>query len=156
MMEITLVALIISSVIGLLCGITFGMLPGLGVSSSFLLITPILVAFHPVYGLFLFVSFLITSQYFGSITALIYGVPGEITSFPVIAERKHLLPMLHNVLFQTAVGSLLASLAAMAMFVILMSHNNVWLYLYNYRVFAWILALAVIGTVCFGSSTNTI
>ena len=156
MMEITLVALIISSVIGLLCGITFGMLPGLGVSSSFLLITPILVAFHPVYGLFLFVSFLITSQYFGSITALIYGVPGEITSFPVIAERKHLLSVLHNVLFQTAVGSLLASLAAMAMFVILMSLNNVWLYLYNYRVFAWILALAVIGTVCFGSSTNTI
>lgn len=140
---------------GMLIGMLVGLIPGLGVSSTFLLMSPLLIHIHPVYGLFVFVSLLISSQYFGSITALTYGVPGEVSSYPVIAERKNLLHMIDDVLEKTAVGSLTASVAAMAIFVVLMALGNFWVYIYNYRIFAWVLALAVVATILFGSRTNS-
>lgn len=148
--------LLLSSGLGLIIGMLVGLIPGLGVSSTFLLIAPVLVTVHPVYGLFVFVSLLTASQYFGSITALTYGVPGEISSYPVIAERPYLLHIIDVVLKQTALGSLAASMFALIFFVMLMSLGNFWVYIYNYRVFAWVLGLAVVATVLFGSKKNSI
>lgn len=148
--------LLLSSGLGLIIGMLVGLIPGLGVSSTFLLIAPVLVTVHPVYGLFVFVSLLTASQYFGNITALTYGVPGEISSYPVIAERPYLLHIIDVVLKQTALGSLAASMFALIFFVMLMSLGNFWVYIYNYRVFAWVLGLAVVATVLFGSEKNSI
>lgn len=144
------------SLAGMLIGMFVGLVPGLGVSSAFLLMSPLLIHIHPVNGLFVFVSLLTSSQYFGSISALTYGVPGEVSSFPVIAERKNLLHMIDYVLEKTAIGSLTASVLTMAAFVLLMSLGNFWVYIYNYRIFAWVLALAVVATILFGSRTNPV
>lgn len=152
---IDLYGLIAATSIGLIIGILVGIVPGLGVSSTFLIISPFLASVHPVYGLFLFVSILTASQYFGSIVSLIYGVPGEVSSYPVIAERSNLLNSIDATLKQTAIGSFVASMAVMWCFVALMSLGNFWIYLYNYRVFAWVLLLAVTATVLFGSKDNT-
>lgn len=154
MIEIS--GLLLASVVGLAIGILVGLVPGLGVSSTFLLIAPMLVSVHPVYGLFVFVSLLVASQYFGSITALVYGVPGEISSYPAIAERPHLLSHINVALKQTALGSFVASMIALMFFVALMSLGNFWVYIYNYRVLAWILILAVMATVLFGSKENSV
>lgn len=153
---IELSGLFLASLGGMFAGMLIGLLPGLSVSTTFLLSAPLLVAFHPVYGLFAFVAVLVTSQYFGSITSLIYGVPGELSSYPVIAERHHLLSKVDVVLKQTALGSLVASIAALIVFVFLMSVGNFWVYIYNYRVFAWILGMAVLATIIFGSRSNPV
>lgn len=152
---IELSGLFLASIAGIAAGAVIGLVPGLGVSSTFLLLAPVLVTVPPVYSLFLFVSLLITSQYFGSITALVYGIPGEISSYPVINERPHLLNRVEQMLKQTAFGSLIASLLAMATFAVLIHAGSLWVYLYNYKIFSWVLALAVIATVLFGSKTNS-
>ena len=153
---IELGGLITASLAGTLLGIIVGLVPGLSHGTTFLLMAPLLVAFHPVYGLFLFVALLVTSQYFGSITSLVYGVPGELSSYPVIAERSNLLSKIDSALKQTALGSFVASMFAVIVFVTLMSMGNFWVYIYNYRVFAWVLAMAVVATIMFGSRDNPI
>jgi len=146
--------LLLASFAGIVAGIVIGLVPGLGVSSTFLLLTPVLVTVSPVYSLFLFVSLLITSQYFGSITALVYGVPGELSSYPVINERPHLLGKIDQLLKHTAQGSFVASMLALVIFALLMQAGSLWVYLYNYKIFSWVLAAAVIATVMFGSKSN--
>lgn len=153
---IELNGLIIASIIGMLTGIIVGLLPALTVSTIFILIAPMLVIFEPIYGLFIFISLLVTSQYFGSITSLIYGVPGEMSSYPIIAERHHLLSKIEDTLKQTALGSFVASIVTMLVFVILMSIGNFWLYIYNYRVFGWVLFFAVLATIFFCGKDNPI
>lgn len=151
---IEVAGLILASFAGIAAGVVIGLVPGLGVSSTFLLMVPALVVVPPVYSLFLFVSLLITSQYFGSITALVYGVPGEISSYPVINERPHLLGQIDQLLKHTAQGSFVASMLGLATFAALMQAGSLWVYLYNYKIFSWVLAAAVIATVMFGSRAN--
>lgn len=150
MIEVTL--LMMYTVLGLAAGILIGLLPGLGVSTTFLLLTPFLITISPIYSLFFFVSLLATSQYFGSITALVFGVPGELSSYPVIKERPHLLGQIDNVLRQTALGSFIGSMIALLLFVLLLYSGSLWVYLYNYRIFSWVLGLAVLATVFFGGT----
>lgn len=151
---IEVAGLILASIAGLTAGAVIGVVPGLGVSSTFLIMAPALAVVPPVYSLFLFVSLLITSQYFGSITALVYGVPGEVSSYPVINERPHLLDQIDQLLKQTAQGSFVASMLALTAFALLMQAGSLWVYLYNYKIFSWILAAAVLATVLFGSKSN--
>lgn len=154
MIEVT--GLFLYSLFGILAGIIIGLVPGLGISSTFLLLSPLLISVSPVYSLFMFVSMLVTSQYFGSVTALVFGIPGEISSYPIINERPNLTGQLNNLLKQTAFGSLFASLFALGVFSFLMQTGNLWVYLYNYKIFAWVLAFAVLATIMFGSKSNGI
>lgn len=148
--------LLTSSFAGMLLGMIVGLVPGMTVSTTFLLAAPMLTMFNPVHGLFLFIALLVTSQYFGSITSLTYGVPGEISSYPVIAERSNLLSRLDDALKQTALGSFVASMFAVTAFALLMSLGSIWVYIYNYKVFAWVIGLAVLATIVFGSKDNPI
>lgn len=154
MIDITGVA--VSTILGTLSGITVGLLPGLGVSTATLLLAPLLVQFNPIYGLIFFVALLVTSQYTGTITALIYGVPGELSSYPVINERKHLLDKASDVLQQSALGSFVGATVAMTVFVFLMYLADLWIKLYNYKVFGWVILLTVISVIMFGSQTNKV
>ena len=148
--------LLLFTALGIVAGIVIGLMPGLGVSSAFLLIAPFLVAVNPIYSLFFFIALLAVSQYFGSITALVFGVPGELSSFPVIRERANILDQIDNVLKQTAVGSFIGALAALVLFLVLLNAGSLWIYLYNYRVFSWVLVLAAAAIVFYGSQANKI
>lgn len=144
----------VSTILGTISGIVIGLLPGMGVSTATLLLAPLLVQFNPMYGLIFFVALLVTSQYTGTITSLIYGVPGELSSYPVINERKHLLDKTTDVLQQSALGSLIGATVAMIAFVALMYLADLWINLYNYKVFGWVILLTVISVIMFGSQTN--
>ena len=75
---------------GIITGSIVGMLPGIGPAMILLVIAPLLVKFDLV-TLFVFYSCLISSsQYFGSISAIVYGVPGEISSVPAV-DNGHAL-----------------------------------------------------------------
>jgi putative tricarboxylic transport membrane protein len=144
------------SFIGIVAGLIIGLVPGLGVSSTFLLLSPFLVSVDPVYSLFFFVALLVTSQYFGSITAMVFGIPGELSSFPIIKERSTLLDQLNAVLKQTAFGSFIGAIFALVVFLILLNAGSLWVYLYNYKIFSWVLGLAVVAIVVYGSKQNGI
>lgn len=154
MIEIT--SLLLFTGLGVVAGLLIGLLPGLGVSSTFLLLLPLLLTVSPVYSLFFFIALLAVSQYFGSITALVFGVPGELSSFPVLNERGRLLDRLNDTLKQTALGSLIGSVIALLVFLALLKLGSLWVYLYNYKVFSWVLAASIIAVVIYGSKTNGI
>lgn len=146
--------IILATFVGLFGGILVGLLPGIGVSTATLLMTPALLLVDPLSALFFFVAMQTTSQYFGSIPSLVYGVPGEINDFPIIQERKHLLSKIEDALKQTALGSLIGSVIALLLFLICMYAGNFWVYLYNYKIMAWVLGIAALSVIMFGSSTN--
>lgn len=147
--------LLAASFLGLIVGMMVGLLPGLGVGTSTLLLLPVLSLFSPVSALFFFVSMLVTSQYFGSITALIYGIPGELSSFPVINERANLLGQINQVLYQTAVGSLVGGMSAIMVLISLIFLGNIWISFYHFHTMSVVMALAFAAVVLFGSSTNS-
>ena len=75
---------------GILVGSMVGMLPGISPALVLIAITPLISHFDLV-TLFIFYSCLISSsQYFGSVSAVVYGVAGEISSAPA-AENGHIL-----------------------------------------------------------------
>ena len=79
-----------SMLAGVLVGSIVGMLPGIGPAMILLATTPLISNFDLV-NLFIFYSCLISSsQYFGSVSAVVYGVAGEISSVPA-AENGHAL-----------------------------------------------------------------
>jgi putative tricarboxylic transport membrane protein len=139
---------------GLIVGMLVGLLPGLGIGSATLLMLPFLSLMPPMAALFFFVTMLVVSQYFGSITALVYGVPGELSSYPVINERANLLGNINQVLYQTAVGSLVGGSLALLLLLALIWAGNIWLAFFHYKVMAVVMLLACLATVFFGSQTN--
>lgn len=146
--------IVLATFVGLFGGILVGLVPGIGVSTATLVMAPALLLVDPLAALFFFVAMQTTSQYFGSIPSLVYGVPGEINDYPIIQERKHLLNKIEDALKQTALGSLIGSVIALLAFLICMYTGNFWVYLYNYKIMAWILGIAALSVVIFGSGTN--
>lgn len=71
-------------VAGLILGVLTGLMPGVGPSMIILAAWPLLTE-SSLLGLFSFyIVLLTTAQYFGSVSAILFGVMGEITSAPAI------------------------------------------------------------------------
>lgn len=69
---------------GLLAGAVVGMLPGVGTTTCLLGMYP-LISTLSLQGMFVFyIAMIGTTQYFGSITAIIFGSAGEVTSQPAV------------------------------------------------------------------------
>lgn len=93
------------------------------------------------------------SQYFGSVTTLTFGIPGENTSLPLLAIRSHLLDDLKTVHFLCAAGSLFASIiSAVILFLLIEVLRDVVFYIKSY--FALICAIVGLG-LCLKYSDNT-
>ena len=72
--------LIIWSVIGIVSGTVFGIIPGAGPFIATALLYPLLASTAPVNIMMYYVSVLITSNYTNSVTAILYGIPGDATA----------------------------------------------------------------------------
>lgn len=69
-------------------GILVGFLPAMGAFFTLLLMYPLLINMDPLF-LILFYAILISARDFsGSVSALNFGILGEVTSLPVLLERK--------------------------------------------------------------------
>jgi len=117
--------IIFSSLFGLIAGIIAGTLPGLGILATVLCSIPILTEFTATQILTFYISLIISSQYFGSVMATFFGVPGEITSLPATAagypfqkKNKAILAILI-----AAIGSLFATIFT----VIFLNANMQWI-----------------------------
>ncbi len=90
---------------GTLLGYVAGLIPGVGNTIMLLIAYPLILNASLLNMLLFYVSLISTSQFSGSIVATVFGVPGESSSMPAVAEGKKL--------FLRGVGNFAISNAAM-------------------------------------------
>ena len=96
---------------GILLGIFAGLMPGIGVFTTLILIYPLLLDLTISQLLILYIPLLSISQYLGSVPALYFKIPGEATSF-IATEYGHPLFVKghYDLIPLTAMGSFVATL----------------------------------------------
>jgi putative tricarboxylic transport membrane protein len=109
---------------GIVLGALTGILPGVGISIILLGAWPFLINSGLILLFVFYISLLTTSQYFGSVSAILYGVMGETTSAPAV---KYGNPMFKKglgiyCLKYTAYASLIASVLAVGMSSVVIFH----------------------------------
>ena len=96
---------------GILLGVFAGLMPGIGVFTTLILIYPLLLDLTISQLLILYIPLLSISQYLGSVPALYFKIPGESTSF-IATEYGY--PLFHkghyDLIPLTAIGSFVATL----------------------------------------------
>jgi len=97
--------------LGVLGGIFAGLVPGIGVFTTLILLYPLLLELTLVQLLILYIPLASISQFIGSVPALYFKIPGESTSF-IATEYGHKLFMKghHDLIPLTAIGSFVATL----------------------------------------------
>jgi len=109
------VELLIASLTGTAAGILIGLLPGLGTTSFLLICFPFLISQSLIFCIVFYCVASSISQYFGSVTTLTFGIPGENTSLPLFSIKDKLFDLnkLSEVYYLCAFGSLIASLLSL-------------------------------------------
>lgn len=104
--------LLIATFFGFMGGLLIGLLPGFGTTSFLILSFPFIADQSLLFCIVFYCVLSSVSQYFGSVTTLSFGVPGENTSLPLLDIRDKLLKLgkISETHFLCAYGSLLASL----------------------------------------------
>lgn len=109
-----------SMFLGTIAGALAGLLPGIGVFVSLVILYPFVVEMPLDNILVFYISLASTVQYMGSVSAIYFAVPGETTSVPAIKEgyklNRHGLGQL--AISSTAIGSIVgAAMAVLLTFV---------------------------------------
>lgn len=99
--------LITPSIVGIVCGLVSGLIPGMGNFASLIIIFPYLVNLEPAQILVLYVALTTISQFIGSIPAITFGIPGESSSVPAVIESRNLKSP--QQIYQAIVGSAVGS-----------------------------------------------
>ena len=96
--------------LGVLGGVFAGLVPGVGVFTTLILLYPLLIDLTLVQLLILYIPLASISQFIGSVPALYFKIPGESTSF-IATEYGHDLFTKghHDLIPLTAIGSLVAT-----------------------------------------------
>ena len=105
--------LIFTLCLGIISGILAGLLPGIPIFLGFLLFLPFVPA-DPLMLLIYSIVMNIGTQFFGSMSALYFRVPGESSSYPILAEINNFNTpeKLHHAVLLTTLGSLIATVVA--------------------------------------------
>ena len=69
---------------GILCGTFAGLIPGVGVFVTLAITYPIIIQFGLYEIILFYVALASTTQYIGSVPAILFGVPGESSSLPAV------------------------------------------------------------------------
>lgn len=99
--------------LGIIAGILAGLLPGIPIFLGFLLFLPFVPA-DPLMLLIYSIVMNIGTQFFGSMSALYFRVPGESSSYPILAEINNFSTpkKLHHAILLTTLGSLIATIVS--------------------------------------------
>jgi len=116
--------LLIIALLGLGAGTVVGLLPGIGPASLLLITFPFLYKLNLLEVFTFYFSMLTSTQYYGSVCAIVYGVPGEISSMPAVKYGHSLfrLGKGSQALMQTATGSFLGALFAIFLLALAINH----------------------------------
>lgn len=144
--------MIFAATIGIILGIVSGLIPGVGNFVLMLLIWPFLGSLDMFELLILYASMASISQYIGSIPAIVYGIPGESSSYPAVSESKHLTSMkqVSQAISGSAFGSAVGSMIVVGLCYTFVEYTDLIKHFYNTKIMVGLLlavTLAMIFTV---------
>jgi len=120
---IEIISVLPSMGMGMLAGIVTGMLPGPGPLTAVMLLWLWLIKLDVINLLVFFFALSNTTQYFASVSAIVYGVMGDITSQPAVTHGHRLFRQGRGLeaLVWSSTGSFVASVMAIASFAAIMT-----------------------------------
>ena len=116
MIEIS--SIVILLLMALIMGSITGLSPGLSAVTGLIMVMPLMHLFDPYEIVIFWAAFICVTQYYGSVSALLFKVPGETSSLPVLkhsADLKTLRSVLKTYRV-TAVSSYVSALVALVLF----------------------------------------
>ena len=143
--------------LGILLGTVSGLIPGVGNFILLLVATPLLLDFDPVSLIICYIAVVSISQYIGSVPAVLYGIPGEASSFPAVVESKRLInsEQVSKAISGAAFGSFLGGLTVAVCCYFLLEYIELIKYFFSTKLFVFITLLALI-IVCLVSGKSII
>lgn len=89
------------AIFGIISGIIFGIIPGVGPFIAIAIVYPFLLSTTPINIMMFYISILITTNYTNSVTAILYGIPGDAAAISTARDGHRL--------FRKGFGSLAVS-----------------------------------------------
>ena len=114
--------LILWAIIGTTSGVLFGLIPGAGAFIAVAMLYPWLTDISSINVMMYYVTVLIASQYTNSVTAILYGIPGDATAM-VTARNGHRLFLKgfgHLAVTSNAISSTIGVIFATTVFILLL------------------------------------
>ena len=127
-------------------GLVSGLIPGVGNFVLMLLIWPFLSVFGIVELLIMYASMAAISQYIGSIPAIVYGIPGESSSYPAVAESRNLttVQQVSQAISGSAFGSVVGSLTVVGLCYAFVEYTDLIKHFYNTKTLVGLLLLVTL------------
>ena len=140
--------------LGCVLGIISGIIPGINIFVTILLFFPIIIQWEPATIMFMYITLASVNQYFGSVSATIFALPGSTTSIPALKEGH---AMFNNgqgeiAIMHAALGSFFASIFAVLMILMCIPFVSVFYQLFNTHVQVAMLVIASVTIVAFSQN----
>jgi len=103
----------VAGLLGTILGSFTGIIPGLGILTAHMIVWPYLLTLGWQELLVFYACCLTATQFYGSVVTLKLGIPGEISSFPLLSSRPHLVEKglidqtVRTTVFGSAIGGLM-------------------------------------------------
>jgi len=112
-----MIEIILTLLSATVAGLFAGLMPGIGSSALMLTSLPLLYHLPPELCIIFYALAVQASQFSGSVSAINFGMMGELTSYPALAERNYILNnrLQHTALKFTAIGSILSCIIPILM-----------------------------------------
>ena len=132
--------------VGVGLGLISGLIPGVGNFILMLLALPFLSVFSIVELLIMYASMAAISQYIGSIPAIVYGIPGESSSYPAVAESRNLttVQQVSQAISGSAFGSVVGSLTVVGLCYAFVEYTDLIKHFYNTKILVGLLVLVTL------------
>jgi len=140
--------------LGCFLGVTTGIVPGFNIFIAVLLFFPIIINWDPVSIMFMYITLASVNQYFGSVSATIFAIPGSTTSIPALVEGHALFKNGQGdlAIMYAAIGSFFASMFAVLLIVICLPFVDVFYNLFNTHVQVVVVLVAAITFIFFSQN----
>jgi len=146
--------LVFAFFVGLGLGVVSGIVPGLNVFVSMLLVFPLLISWEPTSIMFMYITLASVHQYFGSVSATVFAVPGTSTSLPALHEGHGMFQNGRGseAIMTAAIGSFFASFFAIVLIHFMLPYLSIFYQIFNTHIQVLLLTIAAITIVVFADN----
>ena len=138
--------LLLWSLFGIASGIIFGIIPGAGPFLAIATVYAILANTEPINILAFYIALIITSNYTNSVTAILYGIPGDATAVTTarIGHKLFTKGVGHLAVSSNAIASSIGSIFAVGVFLLFFPQILHIFKFYNSTIQLIVIGLAII------------
>lgn len=116
--------MVFSFIVGCVFGIISGLVPGVTLFVSLVMAYPFLLMMSPIEVMVAYITIASMSQFFGSVSATLFSVPGSLTSLPALYEGHALTKNNQGgeAIMYSAIGSFIGSVVAVGLSIALIGY----------------------------------